>query len=119
MTSTRTLPEKTDRPARATFSYAPLYWLALGAFAVGTEGFMIAAILPRIGKERLFPFLNLRRSDLAELDRVDFSQPFGLAGAIIEFRRLTRKTEKIGNDLPKRSRVAFYGEDFWVGSQIA
>jgi predicted MFS family arabinose efflux permease len=27
---------------------APLYWLALGAFAVGTEGFMIAAILPKI-----------------------------------------------------------------------
>jgi len=31
--------------------YAPLYWLALGAFAVGTEGFMIAAILPRIAAD--------------------------------------------------------------------
>jgi predicted MFS family arabinose efflux permease len=30
---------------------APLYWLALGAFAVGTEGFMIAAILPRIASD--------------------------------------------------------------------
>lgn len=30
---------------------APLYWLALGAFAVGTEGFMIAAILPRIATD--------------------------------------------------------------------
>jgi predicted MFS family arabinose efflux permease len=30
---------------------APLYWLALGAFAVGTEGFMIAAILPRISAD--------------------------------------------------------------------
>jgi hypothetical protein len=28
--------------------YEPLYCLALGAFAVGTEGFMIAAILPSI-----------------------------------------------------------------------
>src|SRR5216684_2885883 len=28
--------------------YQPLYSLALGAFAVGTEGFMIAAILPDI-----------------------------------------------------------------------
>src|ERR1700737_1729986 len=28
--------------------YGPLYCLALGAFAVGTESFMIAAILPRI-----------------------------------------------------------------------
>jgi len=31
--------------------YAPLYSLALGAFAVGTEGFMIAAILPRIAED--------------------------------------------------------------------
>jgi predicted MFS family arabinose efflux permease len=31
--------------------YAPLYYLALGAFAVGTEGFMIAAILPRIAED--------------------------------------------------------------------
>jgi predicted MFS family arabinose efflux permease len=30
------------------FSYGPLVWLAVGTFAVGTEGFMIAAILPRI-----------------------------------------------------------------------
>jgi predicted MFS family arabinose efflux permease len=31
--------------------YAPLYCLALGAFAVGTEGFMIAAILPKIAED--------------------------------------------------------------------
>lgn len=28
--------------------FGPLYWLALGTFAVGTEGFMVAAILPKI-----------------------------------------------------------------------
>lgn len=33
------------------FPAAPLYWLAVGAFAVGTEGFMIAAILPRIAAD--------------------------------------------------------------------
>lgn len=33
------------------FHYAPLYWLAVGTFAVGTEGFMIAAILPRIATD--------------------------------------------------------------------
>lgn len=27
---------------------APIYWLAVGAFAVGTEGFMLGGILPRI-----------------------------------------------------------------------
>src|ERR1700750_2716263 len=31
--------------------YAPLLWLALGAFAVGTEGFMIAAILPKVAAD--------------------------------------------------------------------
>jgi len=36
-----------NRPLRK----APLYWLALGTFAVGTEGFMIAALLPGIAKD--------------------------------------------------------------------
>lgn len=35
----------------APFHYTPLYWLALGTFAVGTEGFMIAAILPGIATD--------------------------------------------------------------------
>ena len=35
----------------ATFTYAPLYWLALGTFAVGAEGFMIAGILPSIAAD--------------------------------------------------------------------
>jgi predicted MFS family arabinose efflux permease len=37
----------TDHPLQL----APLYWLALGTFAVGTEGFMIAALLPGIATE--------------------------------------------------------------------
>ncbi|MBK5959241.1 MFS transporter [Rhodoplanes elegans] len=32
-------------------SKAPLYWMALGAFAVGTESFMIAAVLPDIAAD--------------------------------------------------------------------
>ena len=32
--------------ASARISLAPLYWLALGTFAVGTESFMIAGLLP-------------------------------------------------------------------------
>jgi predicted MFS family arabinose efflux permease len=45
--------ERLDGPegraeAPAAFRSAPLYWMALGTFAVGTEGFMIAAILPGI-----------------------------------------------------------------------
>jgi predicted MFS family arabinose efflux permease len=30
-----------------TNSTGPLYWLALGTFAIGTEGFMIAPLLVR------------------------------------------------------------------------
>jgi predicted MFS family arabinose efflux permease len=33
------------------FSKAPLLWLALGTFAVGTEGFMIAPLLPDIASD--------------------------------------------------------------------
>ena len=32
-------------------STAPLYWMALGAFAIGTESFMVAAILPAIAED--------------------------------------------------------------------
>jgi predicted MFS family arabinose efflux permease len=46
----------TDMETRAAifpsaFRLTPLYWLALGTFAVGTEAFMIAAILPRIAAD--------------------------------------------------------------------
>jgi predicted MFS family arabinose efflux permease len=37
--------------SRSVFRLTPLYWLALGTFAVGTEAFMIAAILPRIATD--------------------------------------------------------------------
>src|SRR5690348_12142545 len=37
--------------AAPTLRYAPLLWLALGTFAVGTESFMIAAILPAIARD--------------------------------------------------------------------
>lgn len=47
------------RPAATTFaaapthitSNAPLYWLALGSFAVGTESFMIAGLLPSMAAD--------------------------------------------------------------------
>lgn len=38
-----TLPLATSR--------APVYWLAIGAFAVGTEAFMLGGILPRIATD--------------------------------------------------------------------
>ena len=38
----------TTKAASRAASYGPLYCLALGTFAIGTESFMIAAILPKI-----------------------------------------------------------------------
>ena len=36
---------------QARASTMPLYWMALGAFAIGTESFMVAAILPAIAED--------------------------------------------------------------------
>lgn len=38
-------------PTAPATSNAPLYWLALGTFAVGAEGFMIAGILPTVARD--------------------------------------------------------------------
>ncbi|MBN3834435.1 MFS transporter [Burkholderia sp. Ac-20344] len=40
----------TNSPA-GRVSLTPLYWMGLGAFAIGTEGFMIAGILPAVAKD--------------------------------------------------------------------
>ena len=32
-------------------STAPIYWMALGTFAIGTESFMIAPLLPKIAAD--------------------------------------------------------------------
>src|SRR5471032_3325441 len=43
---------KTELKAMApAVNYVPLYWLAVGTFAVGTEAFMIAAMLPKIATD--------------------------------------------------------------------
>jgi len=39
---------ETNGSTRISRAPSSLYWLALGTFAIGTEGFMLAAILPRI-----------------------------------------------------------------------
>ena len=35
----------------ASAGFAPVYWLAVGTFAVGTEGFMIAGLLPTLARD--------------------------------------------------------------------
>jgi predicted MFS family arabinose efflux permease len=44
-------PPAPNPAAVSALAYTPLWLLALGAFAVGTEGFMIAATLPRISAD--------------------------------------------------------------------
>jgi predicted MFS family arabinose efflux permease len=44
-------PRAPNTTGGSAMTYTPLLWLAVGAFAVGTEGFMIAAILPRISAD--------------------------------------------------------------------
>jgi predicted MFS family arabinose efflux permease len=36
------------RATSASHTTTPIYWMALGTFAIGTEGFMIAPLLPRL-----------------------------------------------------------------------
>src|ERR1700676_4869329 len=35
-------------PPFSSSSMTPIYWMALGTFAIGTEGYMIAPLLPKI-----------------------------------------------------------------------
>jgi hypothetical protein len=39
--------------AKSAVGYGPVIYLALGTFAIGTEGFMIAAILPSVCRQSL------------------------------------------------------------------
>ena len=58
-------------------SRAPLYWLALGSFAVGTESFMIAAILPTIAGS---VFLDMIQSLTETLAGAGYQLILGQAG---------------------------------------
>jgi predicted MFS family arabinose efflux permease len=62
---------------KPTFKRAPLYWLALGTFAVGTEGFMIAAILPRIAAD-----LSVSMQSVGLLVTI-FALTYGLSSPIL------------------------------------
>src|SRR5882724_437747 len=45
------IPMATASSSKASPSLAQLYWLALGTFAIGTEGFMIAPLLPEMASD--------------------------------------------------------------------
>lgn len=53
---------------------APIYWLALGAFAIGTEGFMISPLLPGLAAD-----LSVKIETAGQLVTV-FALAYGLSG---------------------------------------
>jgi predicted MFS family arabinose efflux permease len=56
---------------------APIYWLALGAFAIGTEGFMIAPLLPGLAQD-----LQVSIETAGQLVTV-FALAYGLSSPIL------------------------------------
>src|SRR6201985_3183686 len=58
-------------------SLAPLSWLTLGAFAIGTEGFMIAGLLPALARD-----LNVGLSAAGQLVTA-FSLAYAVAAPVI------------------------------------
>ncbi len=90
--------------AMPPFRKAPLYWLALGAFAIGTEGFMIAAILPKISKD-----LSVDVGTAGQLVTI-FALAYGLSSPI-----LTALTGSVG----RRKLLIFSMVAFCLANLIA
>jgi predicted MFS family arabinose efflux permease len=44
-------PPSSTQSARRPTRASVLYWMALGTFAIGTEGFMIAPLLPSLAED--------------------------------------------------------------------
>jgi hypothetical protein len=44
-------PTKLGSKARAGALPSPLYWMALGAFVIGVQGFMLRALLPDLAAD--------------------------------------------------------------------
>lgn len=95
-----------------TFSLAPLFWLALGTFAVGTESFMIAGILPDIAKDLLVSIVTA-----GQLVTV-FALAYALSSPILTALTgsISRHSLLIGSMLAftLANIVAWAAKDYWV-----
>src|ERR1700733_6905057 len=90
----------------------PIYWMALGTFAIGTEGFMIAPLLPRLAGD-----LSVSVGEAGQLVTVfaltyAFSSPIltALTGALNRRRLLV--LSMIGFALA--NIFAFVAKDYWA-----
>ena len=100
-------------PANASVHpMTPIYWMALGTFAIGTEGFMIAPLLPRLAGD-----LSVSVGEAGQLVAVfaltyAFSSPIltALTGALNRRRLLV--LSMIGFALA--NIFAFVAKDYWA-----
>jgi len=74
-------------------SFLPVYWLAVGTFVIGTEGFMIAGILPRIATDLSVPVTHAGQLVTA------FALAYGLLSPVLTAATaaLPRRTILIGS----------------------
>jgi predicted MFS family arabinose efflux permease len=96
----------------ASHSKAPIYWMALGAFAIGTEGFMIAPLLPRLAGD-----LQVSVAEAGQLVTV-FALTYALSSPILTAltgalnRRRLLVFSMIG--FAAANGVAFAARDYWM-----
>ena len=91
---------------------APIYWMALGTFAIGTEGFMIAPLLPRLAGD-----LSVSVAEAGQLVTV-FALTYALSSPILTAltgalnRRRLLVFSMIGFALA--NVFAFAAKDYWT-----
>jgi predicted MFS family arabinose efflux permease len=96
----------------ASHSRAPIYWMALGTFAIGTEGFMIAPLLPRLAGD-----LKVSVAEAGQLVTV-FALTYALSSPIVTAltgaldRRRLLVFSMIG--FAAANGVAFAARDYWM-----
>ena len=102
----------------AIWSRAPLYWLALGTFAIGTEGFMIAPLLPGMAAD-----LSVSLSAAGALVTV-FALAYGLSSPLLTVAtaRSHRRTLLIAAMIAfaLANLLAWASRDYWgvMGARI-
>lgn len=96
----------------SSFSLAPLFWLALGTFAVGTESFMIAGLLPDMAAD-----LSVSVVAAGQLVTV-FALAYALSSPILTALTgsFSRHSLLVGSmaAFTLANIVAFTAEDYWV-----
>ena len=101
------------KPAHVTSALpAPIYWLALGAFAIGTEGFMISPLLPGLAAD-----LSVKIETAGQLVTV-FALAYGLSSPVLTALsgNLNRRTLLLASMLAfaLSNVLAMVSPNFWA-----